>query len=94
MDGPDNYNEIASTLLLTDAELGLTFVRVGFSYPEGARRRIAMGRAEEAYEKISELKGLVLMTDGAREELSEKLEKLRAALEEVNLSAQIAPPGP
>lgn len=87
----DIYDEVASTLLLTDVELGLTFIRVAFSYPEGSRRNIAIRRAEEAYQKICELKAFVQMTAGVRAELSERLETLRAALEEANQSGSIAP---
>lgn len=39
------------------------------------------------------MKGLVLMTAAAREELREKLDKLHAALEEANQSAHVAPSG-
>lgn len=90
MDRPDNFNEIASALLLTDAELGLTFVRIAVSYPEGERRRMVIQRAEYAYRRISELTHQVQMTEAVRMELEERLEKLRAAIQEADSSGSAA----
>ena len=87
----DNYDEVASALLLTDAELGLTFARVAFSYPDGPRRSLVIQRAETAYQQIRKLCRLIQMTDADRVQLQEKLEKLRAALAEAG-NARPTPP--
>ena len=84
MESPDNYNEIAASLLFSDVELGLTFVRVGLSYPEGERRRTAINRAEAAYNEICELKSRVQMTNADCMELSGRLQELHQALQQVS----------
>ena len=86
MAGPDNYDEVATMLLLSDAELGLTFVQVASNHPEGARREMLIRRAETAYQQITDLKNLVQMTAADRAELGERLKRLRAALEEASYS--------
>ena len=93
MASSDNYDEVASMLLLSDAELGLTFVRVACNYPEGPRRELLIRRAETAYQQIIELKSMVQMAVADRAELAERLERLRVALEDASCSTQIAPPG-
>lgn len=86
MAGPDNYDEVATMLLLSDAELGLTFVRVAVNHPEGERREMLIRRAGTAYQQICELKEMVQMTAAEGVELSVRLERLRAALEEASYS--------
>lgn len=92
MGSPDCFNEIATSLLFTDAELGLTFVRVGLSYPEGVRREMLIHHAQVAYHQISELKFLVQMTDADRRELIEKLEELHTELQQAGINGYIASP--
>ncbi|HEV2136295.1 MAG TPA: hypothetical protein VGR47_18795 [Terracidiphilus sp.] len=90
MESRDNYNEIASMLLLSDVELGLTFTWVALSYPEGERRKAAIQRAKAAYRQISKLKDSVAMTGADRLELAARLEKLDAALHEAASSGHTA----
>lgn len=65
MQAVDQFDEIASDLLLSDAELALTFVQVARWPPEGARRVCAIHHAEVAYRSICESLVLVRMSKTA-----------------------------
>lgn len=80
MAAPDQFDEIAASVLVSDVELALTFLRAGLSQPEGERRKVTLDRAALSYKRICESICLVRMTDADLVKLTPKLEELGAAL--------------
>lgn len=48
----DTFDEIASSILVSDAELALTFIDLAFSRPKGERQAMAFPHAARAYRSI------------------------------------------
>ena len=80
-------NEIGTTLLLSDADLALTIIRIALSRPAGERRTTAIRNARIAYQRLCELVWGVQMDGNAFLNLATNLEAIRIALEEAEGTA-------
>jgi len=78
----DQCDAIGTTLLLSDADLALTIIRIALSRPAGERRATAIQNAKTAFRRICELASSVHMEPDAIQNLSTKLEAIRFALDE------------
>ena len=78
----DQCDAIGTTLLLSDADLALTIIRIALSRPAGERRATAIQNAKSAFRLICELASSVHMEPDAIQNLSTKLEAIRFALDE------------
>jgi hypothetical protein len=78
----DQCDEIGTTLLLSDADLALTIIRIALSRPAGERRATAIQNAKLSYRRICELVGCVQMEGNLLQNVGTKLEAIRAALDE------------
>ena len=88
MEGQTKFDEIASKILLSDADLALTFVRVAISRPDANARARGLRSAARAWQQICELICRVQMKRDDLTVLGEKLEEIRAGLADANRPAQ------
>lgn len=86
--------------LITDLELGLTFVRIASAAGEVSdQRNRNKANARKAYDAISRFRHRVLLTAGQRKLVDGKLAQLGLALEQLGailltkIPAQVATPG-
>lgn len=78
---PDNFDQISTALLLSDADLALTFVHRAETTTDVERRRESVQRARRAYESICTSITLVRATTPELATLGAKLQTLKAALD-------------
>ena len=78
----DQCDAIGTTLLLSDADLALTIIRIALSRPAGERRATAIQNAKTAFRRICELAPSVQLEQNVLENFSAKLEAIRFALDE------------
>ena len=84
MQTSDQFDQIGTTLLLSDADLALTIIRIALSRPPGERRTVAIARAKLAYRRICELACSVQMEEDDLAKLGTQLEGIRAALDKAD----------
>ncbi|UWZ82779.1 hypothetical protein [Occallatibacter riparius] len=77
----DTYDEIASQILISDAELALTFVHLGNIHSDEESRRASFSRASEAYHSIGESMCRIRLKKHDLEKLGLLLQELRHKLD-------------
>ena len=76
-----------ATFLTTDLELAMTLTRIAFRASANSGKRIRnQSNARHAYNEISRLSRHASLTDKERQDVDDKLAKLRSALERLGES--------
>ncbi len=78
----ERIQQTGITFFLTDLDLAMTFTHIASESPEDSEKRVRnQANARHAYDEISRISGAAVLTDNEREEVDDKLAKLRSALE-------------
>lgn len=77
----DEFDRIGSNLLLSDADLALTLIRIATDSSDPEKKRVTLGRARRAYDSICESLTIVRMAAPDLAALGIKLKDIKAALE-------------
>ena len=91
MQSRDQFDEIGTEILLSDAALALTFIHIAQTRPEGHGRTRLIQNAEKAYHYICESMCLVRMDNFGLAKLRTMLCELRATLDDLRRPAEILP---
>jgi hypothetical protein len=83
----DPFEDIASSILISDAELALTFIELGLSRSDGEEKRRAFRHAAHAYRSICESTYCIRMNQPDAERLGAMLREIEALLADTNCAA-------
>jgi hypothetical protein len=76
----DSFDEIASSILISDAELALTFIHIGECRSDSAGQRSAFRNAAAAYDSICKSILCIRMTKPDKERLQSMLQEIKTRL--------------
>jgi hypothetical protein len=82
----DNFDQICTNLLLSDADLALTFISIAEGATNLERKRVTIGHARHAYCHICQSLTIVRMRTADIAALGAKLESIKSALDEFDIT--------